>query len=144
RKRLLQIIGEEAHRVNIFTFHAFCNTVIQHNAEYFGLRELQPVSDLERTEMIHDVLEHLPKDNVLRKLKGSLFSDADQLIRLFDLMKGENWTAGMMAEAIDEYMESLPDREEYIYQRSGKGYQKGTVKLHKVAEETKKMMRTRA
>src|SRR3954463_10723315 len=29
RKRLLQFIGPEAYKVNIHTFHAFCNDVIQ-------------------------------------------------------------------------------------------------------------------
>src|ERR1700759_4849726 len=29
RHRLVQIIGTAAHRVNIVTFHAFCNNVIQ-------------------------------------------------------------------------------------------------------------------
>ena len=29
RKRLLQFIGPDAYKVNIYTFHAFCNDVIQ-------------------------------------------------------------------------------------------------------------------
>src|SRR5689334_10847097 len=29
RKRLLYFIGPDAYKVNIYTFHAFCNTVIQ-------------------------------------------------------------------------------------------------------------------
>ena len=28
RKRLLQLIGPEAHRVHVFTFHSFCNNII--------------------------------------------------------------------------------------------------------------------
>ena len=31
RKRLLQFIGPDAYKVNIYTFHAFCNDVIQDN-----------------------------------------------------------------------------------------------------------------
>ncbi|HKZ65663.1 MAG TPA: UvrD-helicase domain-containing protein, partial [Chitinophagaceae bacterium] len=31
RKRLLQFIGPDAYKVNIYTFHAFCNDVIQEN-----------------------------------------------------------------------------------------------------------------
>src|SRR5436309_2268442 len=45
RRRLVQIIGPAAHRVNIFTFHAFCNNVIQNNSELFSQRNLQPISD---------------------------------------------------------------------------------------------------
>jgi DNA helicase-2/ATP-dependent DNA helicase PcrA len=31
RKRLLQFIGPDAYKVNIYTFHAFCNEIIQEN-----------------------------------------------------------------------------------------------------------------
>src|SRR6058998_1565681 len=31
RRRLSQFIGPDAYRVNIYTFHAFCNDVIQEN-----------------------------------------------------------------------------------------------------------------
>ena len=35
RKRLLYFIGPDAYKVNIFTFHAFCNAVIQDNLSLF-------------------------------------------------------------------------------------------------------------
>src|SRR5579871_5278854 len=31
RRRLLSFIGPDAYKVNIFTFHAFCNDIIQEN-----------------------------------------------------------------------------------------------------------------
>ena len=52
RQRLLQLIGPDAHKVHIFTFHSFCNTIIQDNLDLFGRRELEPLSDLERVEII--------------------------------------------------------------------------------------------
>ena len=33
RKRILEFIGADAYKVNIYTFHAFCNDVIQDNLE---------------------------------------------------------------------------------------------------------------
>src|SRR3954470_4030191 len=57
RRRLVQIIGPAAHKVNIYTFHAFCNSVIQNNSEYFSLRTLQPITDLERTDLLYKMLE---------------------------------------------------------------------------------------
>ena len=35
RKRLLTFIGADAYKVNIYTFHAFCNDVIQENLSLF-------------------------------------------------------------------------------------------------------------
>ena len=44
----LQFIGADAYKVNIYTFHAFCNDVIQDNLILFEKTALDPVSDLER------------------------------------------------------------------------------------------------
>src|ERR1044071_5751641 len=35
RRRLVQFIGSDAYKVNIYTFHAFCNDVIQDNLSLF-------------------------------------------------------------------------------------------------------------
>jgi DNA helicase-2/ATP-dependent DNA helicase PcrA len=59
RERLLSFIGPEAHRVHIFTFHSFCNRIIQENMELFGRQDLEPISELERVEMIRALLEEL-------------------------------------------------------------------------------------
>ena len=47
RKRLLQFIGSDAYKVNIYTFHAFCNDVIQENLSLFEKTALDPISELE-------------------------------------------------------------------------------------------------
>src|SRR5580698_4318388 len=99
RRRLVNIIGPAAHRVNIFTFHAFCNNVIQNNSEYFSQRTLQPISDLERTELLYKMLEELPQGHVLRKLSGNIYFDAGKINRLFDLMKREHLTPEFISAA---------------------------------------------
>src|SRR5436190_15946404 len=50
RKRLLQFIGPDAYKVNIYTFHAFCNDVIQENLSMFEKTALDPVSELEKIQ----------------------------------------------------------------------------------------------
>src|SRR5258707_8295495 len=42
RNRLLQFIGPDAYKVNIYTFHAFCNEVIQENLFLFEKTALDP------------------------------------------------------------------------------------------------------
>ena len=144
RRRLVQIIGTAAHRVNICTFHAFCNNVIQNNSEYFSLRTLQPITDLERIELLDRILKDLPSGHLLRKLSGNIFSDVNRLNRLFDLMKRENLRPNDIATAIDEYLGDLPSREEYIYKRASKNFKKGDVKQDQIDEETRRMNITRA
>ena len=52
RKRLLDFIGSAAYKVNIHTFHSFCNTVIQENIRYFNKKELEALTDLEKCTII--------------------------------------------------------------------------------------------
>lgn len=144
RRRLVQVIGPAAHKVNINTFHAFCNNVIQSNNDLFSFRTLQPITDLERTEILYKLLEELPQGHPLRKLSGNIYFDAGKLSRLFDLMKREYLAPQYISDAIDVYVKSLPERDEYIYKKAGKGYQKGDLKQAKIDDETRKMEGTRA
>lgn len=144
RRRLLQIIGIAAHRVNICTFHAFCNNVIQNNSDYFSVRSLQPITELERTELLYDILENLPPGHELRKLSGNIYYDAGRLNRLFDFMKRENYRPADIAEAVDLYNADLPNRDTYIYKRNGKGYQKGDLKQAQLDDEWRRMNTTKA
>ncbi|MBC7552412.1 MAG: ATP-dependent helicase [Taibaiella sp.] len=144
RRRLVQVIGAAAHKVNIHTFHSFCNNIIQGNSEHFSARSLQPITDLERTDLLYRMLEELPQGHQLRKLSGNIYFDASKLTRLFDHMKREYLTAEGISAAIDEYIAGLPEREEYIYKKSGKNFKKGDLKQTQIDEEVKKMELTRA
>lgn len=144
RRRLLAIMGPAAHKVNIYTFHGFCNTVIQQNPDYFSLRALQPITDLERTELLYELLETLPKGHALRKLSGNIYFDAPKLARLFDLMKRENLRPADIERAVNEYIDDLPSREKYTYKKNGKGYQKGDLKQALHDEEVTRMKATQA
>ena len=72
RERLLQFIGPEAHNVHIYTFHSFCNKVIQENLELFGIQKLEPLSDLERVEFIRKIIDRLPLDHPLKRGRSCL------------------------------------------------------------------------
>src|SRR4249920_2487417 len=47
RRRLQKFIGADAYKVNIYTFHAFCNEVIQDNLSLFEKTSLDAISELE-------------------------------------------------------------------------------------------------
>src|SRR3954462_10295818 len=66
RKRLLSFIGPDAYKVNIYTFHAFCNDVIQENLSLFEKNSLDPISELERIELMRDLIDAFPKNHPLK------------------------------------------------------------------------------
>jgi DNA helicase-2/ATP-dependent DNA helicase PcrA len=145
RERLLRFIGPEAHRIPIYTFHSFCNSIIQDNLERFGRQDLEPLSDLERVELLRKVLDTLPPEHPLRRGRSDAYAYETQLQNLFQQMKAERWNVPFMEAAIDAYLEDLPNREAYIYKVSRKGqYQKGDLKTSQIEEEVERMERLRA
>lgn len=144
RRRLLERIGPDAYRVPVYTFHAFCNRVIQENLEFFGRTRLEPLTDLERIEIVRHILSALPPDHLLRQGQRDLFHYEEQLRDLFVTMKKENWTPGYVIKKTTEYETELPQNKEFIYQRKTKTAQKGDLKTEKIAGELEKMARVRA
>lgn len=144
RARLLRFIGPEAHHVPIFTFHAFCNAIIQDNLEWFGRRDLEPVSDLERIEICRQILDSLHPEHPLRAGQTNPYIYERQFRDLIQLMKREDWTPEYISGCVDAYCEDLPKRPDFRYTRNGKGFQKGGLKQSLFEAECAKMERLRA
>src|SRR6185436_4125383 len=62
RRRLLHFIGPDAYKVNICTFHSFCNDIIQENLSMFEKTALNPISELERIQLFKSLIDNLPKN----------------------------------------------------------------------------------
>src|SRR6476659_1528390 len=144
RKRLLQFIGSDAYKVNIYTFHAFCNDVIQENLSLFEKTALDPISDLERIDLFKRLIDNFPKNHPLKRYRGDVYFEINNLHSLFSTMKREGWTAAFINDKIDEYIASLPLRDEYIAKRATKDFKKGDVRTDKISEETEKVEKLRA
>ena len=144
RQRLLQFIGPEAHRVHIYTFHSFCNSIIQDNLERFGSQDMEPLSELERVEIIRHILDGLEARHPLRRGRNDAYFYEGQLQSLFQMMKAEDWTPEHVREAIADYLESLPQREEFVYKVNRGDIRKGELKQALVEEAQVRMERLRA
>lgn len=143
RKRLLQFIGPDAYKVNIYTFHAFCNDVIQENLSLFEKTALDPVSDLEKIELFKQLIDSFPKGHLLKRYRGDVYFEVNNLQSLFSAMKKEGWTAAFISQKIDEYLADLPTRDEFIYKRKYKEFNAGDLKKDKIEEEKEKMEKLR-
>ncbi|MEM1214246.1 MAG: ATP-dependent DNA helicase [Bacteroidota bacterium] len=139
RQRLLQLIGPEAHRVHIYTFHSFCNTVIQDNLAQFGRQGLEPITELEQIDITRQLLENLPGEHPLRRGKIQPTFYERHLRDLFQLMKTEGWTPSYLRAAIATYLAELPERAEYRYQVNRGHVKKGDLKQSKIDEQALRM-----
>jgi DNA helicase-2/ATP-dependent DNA helicase PcrA len=144
RKRLLQLIGPEAYKVSIATFHAFCNEVIQENLPLFEKTALDPVSELEKIQLFKELIDAFPKNHPLKRYRGDVYFEVNNLQQLFSTMKREGWTTAFINQKIDEYIQDLPNREEFVYKRKYKNFNPGDKKEEKIAEEKDKMEKLRA
>lgn len=141
RKRLLQFIGPEAHRVPIYTFHAFCNSIIQDNLELFGQQELEPVSELEAIELLRELLDELPPGSPLRRGRADAYHNESRTRHLLQMMKAEDWSYATVEQAVRAYLEALPEREGFFYKTAYKGAQPGDPKSLLIEQEQQKMER---
>lgn len=144
RRRLLHFIGPDAYKVNIHTFHAFCNDVIQENLPLFEKTVLDPVSDLEKIQFFKELIDSFPKNHPLKRYRGDVYFEVNNLQSLFSAMKKEGWTPAFISQKIDEYLADLPTRDDFIYKRKYKEFNAGDLKKDKIEEEKERMEKLRA
>lgn len=118
RKRLLQFIGPDSYKVNIYTFHGFCNEVIQQNLSLFEKTALNPVSDLEKIQLYKTLIDRLPKNNLLKRYRGDVYYEIKNLQNLFSAMKREGWTPQYVVNCIDQYLDKIKEDESLKYKRA--------------------------
>jgi len=145
RNRLVELIGPVAHQVHIYTFHGFCNQVIQENLDIFGgYRQLEPITDLESVDVFRKIIDALADDSPLKRFKYDKYYEGKRMKHLFDLMKKEHLTSKEMHQRITTYLDGLEDREEFRYKRkythrkTGKVYEAGDLKEDAIKKEKAK------
>lgn len=144
RRRLQQFIGADAYKVNIYTFHAFCNDVIQDNLSLFEKSSMDAISELENIQLFKQLIDAFPKNHPLKRYRGDVYYEINNLKQLFSAMKREGWTAALINQRIDEYIQSLSTRDEYIAKRAVGNFKKGDIRTDKIEEEIEKIEKLRA
>lgn len=119
KRRLTEFMGQEAYRVNIHTFHAFCNRVIMENPEVFGRSALKVMDDLEREELIIEMLHALPPEHVLKTYNEDAARTRKDLKDLFSIMQKENLSSSDIRIKCANYLEQLVYNKDYTYKKTG-------------------------
>jgi DNA helicase-2/ATP-dependent DNA helicase PcrA len=144
RKRLLSFIGPDAYKVNIYTFHAFCNDIIQENLSLFEKTVLDPISELEKIDLFKQLIDTFPKNHPLKRYRGDVYFEINNLQQLFSSMKREGWTPAIIDEKIDAFLADILNREEFVYKRAYKQFKAGDLKENKIEEVKERMEKLRA
>ncbi|MEK7453051.1 MAG: ATP-dependent helicase [Patescibacteria group bacterium] len=118
KKRLLDIMGTDAYKVNVTTLHGFCSQVISDFPEKFIFAKgIKQISDIERIEIIRNIIDSL-------KLK-KLTTFSDKYLYLSDIEKNiqKLKREDVTPENLDDHLESQEkdlNGEYKINKRTGK------------------------
>ena len=101
RKKLFTLIGQDAYKVNIFTFHAFANYVINQYPEYFAdVQDFEVANPLEKILILRDII--LDNSLNLKALVGfsNPLSKLSSIQKTIEKLKREGITPAMLKEII--------------------------------------------
>lgn len=111
RQKLFGIIGTDAYRVHINTFHGFCNDIIRRYPEYFpriiGSRNIR---EIEAIKMVREIIEQ--HDFAHIKPFGSPFHYVRDAVKAMQSLKREGITPALFREQIDEMLHNAQADEE--------------------------------
>lgn len=139
RNRLYEFVGSESYKVNIFTYHAFCNLVIQDNKDYFGIQDLKPISELEEIEVLREIIDEMPNNHTLKRFTGEAYYDIKRLKDLFKLMKKEGWQSADIERMVLEKLATLKNDPKMYYARKSGNFNKGDFKINDYTKEKEKL-----
>ncbi len=143
RQRLIQYFGPDAYKIQVSTFHSFCNLVIQENPFAFQqARELEPISEIERFRLLQQLIDQFDAEHPLKKFKGQIYYEWRRLNDLFMTMKKEHWSPVYMMERIEAYIERMRQDAKFTYQRKSGENNKGDFNSNKFKKEVTDKMDT--
>lgn len=124
RNRLSHLIGTPAYRVEIYTFHGFCNEIIRNNLDAFpDFVSSEPITDVEQIEIVEKII----LDNSFKYLKpaGEILYYLRFILRSIGELKKENISPEKFRQVLET---QLLDFEKITDLYHDKGRYKGEMK----------------
>lgn len=107
QKRLLTILGPAAYQVKIHTFHSYCNELVLNSPEEFSLSpSAQPITDLERGQVLKQCIDSLPPLSPLRPW-GDTYFYQKEITSQIQTLKREGFPPAAFSHLLLDNRESL-------------------------------------
>jgi DNA helicase-2/ATP-dependent DNA helicase PcrA len=115
RQRLSQIIGKDAHKVSIHTFHSFGSEIINQNQEYFyNGAEFRPADELSRYEVMHEIFDDLELGNVWVTKKDDQYMHIKSALSTISDIKRSGLATEELLKVIANNQETLDKAEPWL------------------------------
>lgn len=103
RERLIGIVGKDAYKVSIHTFHSFGTEVINQNREFFYRGALfEPADDLNRYEILRSIFDELDYKNPLASTMNSEYTHQPDAAKVISELKRSGLTSDELLAVLDE------------------------------------------
>ena len=130
RQRLRQIIGEDAYKIAIHTFHSFGTEIInQHRQYFFRGADAQPADELTQHQIVTGILEGLDWRNPLSTKNNSEFVYTSELIRVISEFKQSGLTPAELRLVMADNQRVISDITPDIQQVFATKISKKTIEL---------------
>ena len=130
RQRLRQIIGEDAYKIAIHTFHSFGTEIInQHRQYFFHGADAQPADELTQHQIVTGILEGLDWRNPLSVKNNGEFVYTNELIRIISEFKQSGLTPAELRAITADNQRVIADIAADIQQVFASKISKKTIEL---------------
>ena len=130
RQRLRQIIGEDAYKIAIHTFHSFGTEIIsQHREYFFHGADSQPADELTQHQIVTGILEGLDWHNPLSVKNNGEFIYTNELIRVISEFKQSGLTPAELRLVMADNQRVIADIAPDIQQVFASKISKKTIEL---------------
>lgn len=128
RERLVSIIGKDAYKVAIHTFHSFGSEVISQNREHFYQgAEFRPADELSTYEIIRTIFDELDYKNPLASKMNGEYTYLRETLRVISELKKSGLTSDELLAILDDNDSALDTAERLLAEVFAQGIKKTTA-----------------
>lgn len=115
RERLTKIIGRDAYKIAVHTFHSFCSDIIgQHRADFYRGAEFHPADELSTYQILRSIFEELDSGNVLNVMMNDEYTYLRDTQRTISELKRNGLASAELLQVLDQNDEAIEFAEKVL------------------------------
>lgn len=128
RRRLAGIIGPDAYKVAIHTFHSFSTEVINHNRKFFYNGAMfRPADELNRFELMQSIFDELEQDEPLGGRMNGNYTHLGDALTVISELKSSGLTSAELRSVLEANQQIIEKAEKLLAPIFAAGIKKTTI-----------------
>lgn len=115
RERLRSVIGRDAYRIAVHTFHSFCSDIIsQHRADFYRGAEFSPADELSTYRILRGIFEELDASSPLSVMMNEEYTYLRDTQRTISELKRNGLASAELLRVLDQNDEVIEVTEKLL------------------------------